>query len=179
MTPNITIRHVEPGDLPAIQRIFTDPRVVANTLQVPLPPAELWRKRLEPQSDARILVAVVEDQVVGMCGLHTNANPRRAHAAMIGMAVHGDWQGRGVGSALLKEAIALADNWLRLLRLELRVFTDNLAAIKLYRKFGFVVEGTHVGEALRDGRFVDGYSMARLHPHPPSIQTPTEQPQTT
>lgn len=174
----ITIRSAEPGDLAAIHRIFLDPRVVANTLQVPWPSLEFWRKRLEPQSDARILVAVVDEEVIGMCGLHTNANPRRAHAAMVGMAVRGDWHGRGVGSALLTETLSLADNWLHLLRLELTVFTDNEAAIKLYRKFGFVIEGTHVGEALRDGRFVDGYTMARIHPHPPIIQPPQTAPQT-
>ncbi len=179
MTAPIAIRHAEPEDHAAVQRIFLDPRVIANTLQVPFPSVEQWRKRFEPSSDTRMLVAVADKEMVGMCGIHANANPRRAHAAMIGMAVHGDWHGRGVGSALLKEAVALADNWLHLLRLELRVFKDNLPAIKLYQKFGFVIEGTHVGEALRDGRFVDGYSMARLHPNPPRIQTHSEPPQTT
>lgn len=178
-TPQITIRHAEPGDAEAFQRIFSDPRVVANTLQIPFPSAELWRKRLETRADVRMLVAVADEEVVGMCGLHTNANPRRAHAAMVGMTVHADWHGRGVGTALLEQTVSLADNWLHLLRLELTVFTDNLPAIKLYRKFGFVIEGTHIGEALRDGRFVDGYSMARIHPNPPRIQTHPEQPQTT
>ncbi|MCX7176949.1 MAG: GNAT family N-acetyltransferase [Proteobacteria bacterium] len=175
----IIIRSAEPGDAEAFQRIFMDPKVYANTLQIPFPSIEFWRKRLETQTDARLLVALADGEVVGNCGIHTNANPRRAHAASIGLVVHGNWHGRGVGSALLKEAISLADNWLRLLRLELTVFTDNLAAIKLYQKFGFVIEGTHVGEALRDGRFVDGYSMARIHPHPPLIQPPQTDSQTT
>ena len=146
-----------------------DPLVIANTLQIPLPSAELWRKRLETPTDVRRLVATIDEEIVGNCGIHTNPNPRRAHAAMLGIVVQGNWQGRGIGSALLKEAISLADNWLHLLRLELTVFTDNLPAIRLYQKFGFLIEGTHVGQALRDGLFVDGYSMARLHPNPPRI----------
>ncbi|MFP3740868.1 GNAT family N-acetyltransferase, partial [Burkholderia sp. SIMBA_019] len=62
---------------------------------------------------------------------------RRAHVAEIGVGVHGDWQRRGVGSRLVAEMLDLADNWLGLRRLELKVFVDNEGAIALYRKFGF------------------------------------------
>lgn len=46
-------------------------------------------------------------------------------------------------------------------RLEITVYTDNAPAVALYRKFGFVVEGTARGYALRDGRLVDAFMMAR------------------
>ena len=52
----------------------------------------------------------------------------------------------------------------QILRIELTVFSDNARAISLYRKFGFVVEGTLVGYAYRNGRYVDAYTMARLRP---------------
>jgi putative acetyltransferase len=78
------------------------------------------------------------------------------------MAVRDDWQGKGVGSALMQAAVDLADRWLNLTRLELEVYTDNEPAIRLYKKFGFVVEGTQARFAFRDGQYVDTYSMARL-----------------
>jgi putative acetyltransferase len=78
------------------------------------------------------------------------------------MAVRDDWQGRGVGSALMAAAIDLADNWLGFRRLELTVYVDNAAALALYRRFGFEVEGTLRQYALRAGAFVDAYTMARL-----------------
>ena len=62
-----------------------------------------------------------------------------------------------------------ADNWMAVLRMELTVFVDNSAAIALYRQFGFVIEGTMKGYALRDGRYIDVHAMARLHPQPPGI----------
>jgi len=78
------------------------------------------------------------------------------------MAVRDDWQGKGVGTALMQAAIDLADNWLNLTRLELEVFVENTPAIRLYEKCGFTVEGTLVDFAFRDGQYVDTYIMARL-----------------
>ena len=54
------------------------------------------------------------------------------------------------------------EKWLNLARIELTVFTDNEAAIALYRKFGFEIEGTLRKYAFRDGEFVDAYAMARI-----------------
>jgi putative acetyltransferase len=134
-------------------------------LQLPFSSAELWRKRLaEPPEGLFSLVACVEDgEVVGNLGLHTFPNrPRRRHVGQIGMAVRDDWQGEGVGTALMQAAIDLADNWLNLRRLELEVFVDNAAAIRLYEKFGFSIEGRLVDFAFRDGQYVDTYTMARV-----------------
>lgn len=78
------------------------------------------------------------------------------------MSVRDDWQGRGVGSALMAAVIDLADNWLNLSRLELEVYTDNEPAIALYKKFGFVTEGTHPNFAYRNGEYIGVYAMARL-----------------
>jgi putative acetyltransferase len=62
-----------------------------------------------------------------------------------------------------------ADRWAGVLRIELTVYADNDVAIRLYRKFGFEVEGTSRSYALRDGVFVDALAMARLHPKPPAL----------
>ena len=80
------------------------------------------------------------------------------------MSVRDDWHGRGVGTALMAAAIDLADNWLNYRRLELTVYTDNAAALALYRKFGFAIEGTLKDYAFRGGVFIDAYTMARIAP---------------
>lgn len=160
----ITIRHIEPNDYAAIHKIFSSPKVVWGVLQMPYPSAEMWRKRLaEPPEGFYSLVACVDDEVIGQLGLHTFPNrPRRRHAGEIGMAVRDDWQGKGVGTALMQALVDLADRWVNLSRLELEVYTDNEPAVRLYQKFGFKIEGTAVNFAFRDGRFVDVYLMARL-----------------
>ena len=119
----ITVRHAEPEDYEAMHRIMSAPKVAAGTLQLPLQPAEGWRKRLaEPPEGLIMLVACVEGEVVGNLGLHTSPNrPRIRHAGSIGIAVHDDWQGKGVGTELMRTALDLADNWLNLTRIELTV----------------------------------------------------------
>lgn len=82
------------------------------------------------------------------------------------MAVRDDWQGKGIGSALMQAAVELADRWLNLSRLELIVYTDNEPAVRLYKKFGFGIEGTLVQYAYRDGCYVDAFAMARMRPAP-------------
>ena len=165
-----TIRHAEPDDYTAIAHIYTQPLAAAGTLQIPLQSREVWRQRLAGMAaHDRMLVAVVAGEVVGHLGLHPVTHPRRAHVAGLGMAVRDDLQGQGVGTALLKAAIDLADYWLHLLRLELTVYADNAAAQHLYQRHGFVLEGTHRAYALRQGRYVDALAMARLHPAPPVL----------
>ena len=161
---DITIRRTEPGDYEAIARILTYPKAIWGTLQVPFPSVEQWRKKIaEPPEGLYSLVACVDREVIGTIGLHTFPNqPRRHHVGAIGMVVRDDWQGKGVGTQLMQAAVDLADKWLNLSRLELGVYPDNESAIKLYKKFGFQVEGTQIGSAFRDGEYMDTLMMARV-----------------
>jgi putative acetyltransferase len=160
----IVIRHAELEDCRALHVVYCEPEVVRGTLQLPYPSPEKWRQRLEePREGIYVLVACVAGEVIGNLNLQTYPrSPRRKHAGGLGMAVRDDWQGKGVGTALMAAAIELADRWLNLTRLELQVFTDNAAAVHLYEKFGFEIEGTLVRYAFRDGELADVYAMARL-----------------
>lgn len=166
--PGIRIRAAEAADAEAVRRIYAAPRAQAGTLQLPFPSVETWRQRLAGLAAGRhALVAEVDGEVVGQIGLYTHADtPRRAHVAGIGMGVRDDWQGRGIGGALLAAAIDLAENWLQVTRIEIEVYADNAAAIGLYEKHGFVREGLHRRHAFRDGAYVDTLSMAWLREAP-------------
>lgn len=124
----IFVRHAEPDDYEAIHEIYLGPRAVAGTLQLPFQSVEYVRRRFSGSPEGLYhLVACVEGEVVGHLGLETTSRPRRRHVGEIGMAVRDDLQGRGVGTALMRAALDLADNWLNLSRVELIVYTDNEA----------------------------------------------------
>lgn len=172
---NFSLRRCHLGDAPEMTRLMGESGVYANLLQTPHPSEEVWRKRLEamatPGNPDLMLVAVAQDeQVLAQAGLHSvSQSVRRRHAAMLGIAVSSEAQGKGVGSALMQALLDYADNWAHLLRIELSVFTDNAKAIRLYRRFGFEEEGVMRAYALRDGVYADVLAMARLHPRPPQL----------
>jgi len=104
------------------------------------------------------VVAVAGGQIIGM--LHVEAS--RHGFGDLGMLVHRDWRGRGVGSALVQAAI----DWARghgLHKLRLEVFAQNTAAIALYRKYGFAEEGRRARQYRRaSGELWDTIMMGLL-----------------
>jgi putative acetyltransferase len=168
----ITIRSAEPDDAAAIAALLGQDGVYDGLLQTPLSPnaARLeYHQKVEPR-ECRI-VAVAGGEVVGSAGLHMSGlGLRRAHVRNLGICVATAWQGRGIGRKLLAALIDWADNWGQVLRIELHVHADNARAKALYESMGFVEEGRHKGFSLTNGRFLDSFSMARLHPNPPRIE---------
>ncbi|QTD47321.1 GNAT family N-acetyltransferase [Ottowia testudinis] len=155
-------------DASALASFYNDPAVYTGLLQLPYTDAAYWRKRFtEPSAGAAefglSLVVFRGDQLIANGGLFPAAPAvRRRHVLGLGMAVAGAWQARGIGSLLLRSLLEHADHWLGARRIELTVYTDNAAAIALYRKHGFEVEGTQREFAFRDGCYVDALMMARL-----------------
>ena len=111
--------------------------------------------------DDHMLVAEVDGVVVGCVGLQASSKPRTRHTGAMGIMVHADYQKQGIGKSLMTAILDIAFNWLKLKRVELCVFVDNEAAVALYKKMGFVIEGTKKYGAVRNGQYVDEYLMAR------------------
>ena len=97
--------------------------------------AERWRASLADPHRV-MLVAVDDGRVVGHLGLEMAGYG----VASLGMAVAPASRGRGVGSALLAEAVATARR-LGAHKVALQVWPHNAAALALYRRFGFAEEG--------------------------------------
>lgn len=172
----LLVRRARPADAADFARLMADSGVFANLMQLPYPTEEMWRARIEeqllPSRTDLHLVAESEGRVIASLGLHPAVPVRRRHVAMLGISVDVAFQRQGVGTALMQAACDYADQWAAILRIELTVFTDNLAALALYKRFDFRHEGTHTGFALRHGVYADVHSMARWHPHPPQTPRP-------
>jgi putative acetyltransferase len=160
----LIVRALTDRDHEAIHEILTSQPVVEGTMRVPHAPIGETVARLAPGVGTLHLVAELEGRVAGVLELVTTpTEPRHRHAGEINLiAVHPDCTGRGVGRALMQAALDLADDWLDLRRLSLVVFADNPVALELYRRLGFVVEGTLTAYGYKRGRYVDAQLMARL-----------------
>jgi len=163
MTADVTIRAVEPDDYEAVKSIYEQPGAYFGTLQLPYPSGNSWKERLaHPPQGMHSLLAFIDEKPVGHIGMIPSQNARQRHSAHIGMGVHDDYVGRGIGQSLMEAVLNIADNWLNLTRIELSVFVDNERAIALYKRTGFEIEGTFRNYAYRDGQYVDAHTMARL-----------------
>jgi L-phenylalanine/L-methionine N-acetyltransferase len=164
---NLNIRPVRIEDARQINEIRIMDGVRENIMAITserVTRAESMINGLTPND--HMFVAEVEEgglkRVVGVIGLNVGQSPRARHSASIGIMIHKDYQGKGIGRALLNKVIDLADNWLMLVRLELGVFTDNERALNLYKSLGFEIEGTKRCALIRNGKYEDEYLMSRI-----------------
>jgi RimJ/RimL family protein N-acetyltransferase len=160
------IRHADPGDASALVDLG---RAVGREPGRWLITTDDWRsaaderrylKALRRYEHAAVLVAEASDgSIVGRLSLARDQHPASAHVADLGLMVAASHRRRGIGRALLSEAVA----WAResgITKLELHVFPHNEAAIRLYEQFGFRREGYRKRHYRRRDGYVDAILMA-------------------
>lgn len=106
------------------------------------------------------LVAVGGGEVIGHLAITRETHPATEHVASLGLGVAEPWRGRGVASGLMVEALA----WARRVgvhKMMLTVFPDNLPAVRLYRRFGFIDEGRFMNHAKKGYGYRDEILMGR------------------
>lgn len=161
-TDAVLIRPVRPEDTEGVYALRLLPTVLDGTLALPSGRIEETHQRLSSYGpDMHSFVAILEDQIVGMAGLHVGTG-RRRHTASLGMMVHDRFQGLGIGRKLLAALLDVADTYLGLARVELEVFPDNARAISLYESVGFEREGYKRKAVWRRGGHQDSIMMARI-----------------
>ncbi len=108
-------------------------------------------------------VAEIDGHVVGACTIQRlgrGPGSEHGHVGVLGILVHREHRGKGVGSALLDHALAAARGRFDLVRLS--VFSVNTGARRLYERFGFVVSG-HVPRGVKRGsEYLDEEEMVLL-----------------
>ena len=116
-------------------------------------------KSLRRDPNAAVFVAETPTGVVGRLSIARDGNPVSHHVAELGLMVDAGERRRGIGTALMKEAV----KWARgsgVTKVELHVFPHNEPAIALYRKLGFVEEGLRRRHYRIAGHYVDAILMA-------------------
>lgn len=105
------------------------------------------------------LVAEVEGTLAGGADFHRGARSKNEHVAELGVALQSGFRGVGLGEALILAGIEWSHGE-KIRKLKLGVFATNEAAIKLYRKLGFIEEGRLKDEVVLDGKYVDELLMS-------------------
>jgi ribosomal protein S18 acetylase RimI-like enzyme len=108
-----------------------------------------------------VVYAMKDQDLVGWCDISRVSMGTAQHTGLLGMGVLSQYRGQGIGSRLLAAALAAASK-ANMPRVELTVYTNNTAAIALYRKHGFVTEGEMRSFAIIQGEYVNGLKMGRI-----------------
>jgi diaminopimelate decarboxylase len=161
----VEVRPARPGDarsfLDAYRRVAAERRFI-QTERVGRS-AGFYRRRFRRPVDDRAahLLALDGSRVVGSLSIRRDEHAATRHVATLGMFVVADHRRRGIGRALMREALAWAER-VGVERLELTVYPGNRAAIALYRAFGFREEGRLVRHAKKSYGYEDEILMARF-----------------
>ena len=119
------------------------------------------------QENQTIFVAEQDNRLVGYLEASGGTFKRNRHSAYLVIGILQAFTGRGTGTQLFQTM----EEWARqhhIHRLELTVMTHNTAGIALYKKQGFVIEGTKRHSLLINGQYVDEYYMSKLLDQPSS-----------
>ena len=162
----LTLRPAEPKD--AEQVLAYIEQVAGESENLTFGPGEfgigLDQERIFLQQAAETptslyLLAEIESEIVGVLTFSAEKRPRVQHSGEFGMSLLRKYWNLGIGGRMLSSLITWARQTRIIRKINLRVRVDNLSAIHLYEKYGFVREGRRTREFYLHGQFIDGFLM--------------------
>ena len=161
---SVSVRRLTPADAALFREIRLeglrhDPDAFGSTFEEESgePPA-FFAERL-----ARSVVfgAFRGAELLGVAGFYVQPGPKHAHKGMLwGMYVRPQARGAGVGARLVEAVLDHARRHVELIQLS--VISENLAARRLYERFGFAAYGLDKRGAKYRGRYHDDVLMAKM-----------------
>lgn len=108
-----------------------------------------------------LLVAEIDNRIVGYILAQKGNLNRIAHSAYIVVGILRDFRGKGIGTEFFKRLAIWAEEK-KVTRLELTVICENEVAKHLYEKNGFEIEGIKRNSVFVNGEYLDELYMAKI-----------------
>ena len=143
-----------------LDTVARERRYLAQTQALPLEKIEQF-VRDSVVNDKVQFVALDGTDVIGWADIFSPWQQSIAHCGSLGMGVLQDYRRRGIGEALLRACLAKAKTK-GITRIELEARVDNLPAIRLYEKLGFLHECVKRQAMRFDGIYFDAVQMCLI-----------------
>lgn len=174
----LTLRHAEPRDAEHLLAFVN--QVAGESENITFGPGEFEMsveeerallQQIAASPTSLYLIAEIEGEIAGTLSFSTGKRPRIRHAGEFGTTVLRKYWNSGIGGCMLAYLIDWARQIGTIRKINLRVRVDNLPAIHLYEKYGFVQEGQITREFYLHGRFIDAYLMGLQFDSPQTLST--------
>ncbi len=159
----VGFREATVDDLECVWAMFSS---LGNESRETLPPynrrlIEHWNENLDYYTFKPVLAFVENDgaeRIIGHAMLTHDISPGTKHRAELGIVIHDDYQGKGIGSNMVLFMVHLARSR-GLHKLTLDVFGTNPRAVHVFESCGFVSEGVFSDHYWFRGKFYDVVRM--------------------
>jgi putative acetyltransferase len=158
---SIHVRFTEQEDSPLLKSWLLEPGVLRwfpmiNEKEVE-DAVRVWMNYAKLQA---CLTVEWEGTPCGMANLYIQPYKKMAHQCLFAIVISEPYRGKGVGTVLLTELMALAKEKFHVEFLHLEVYEHN-PAMKLYKRLGFVEYGRHPHFIKDHGGYVAKVMMQR------------------
>lgn len=168
MTAGILIKRLEPADAGVYRALMLraysehDTAFTSTFEERANKPIEWWSKRLQDPTTVTLGAFDLGDSLIGTVRLEAYQRVRERHKIQLtAMYVMKDYAGKGIGRRLLDDALTEARRLNAMELINLTVTADNLAAVRLYSKFGFQTFGRETRAVKAAHAYLDKLHMWR------------------
>lgn len=160
-----TLRRIEVSDAAAsiifMKTVTAETHYLLRTPEecdFPVEQEEAWIQAANRSEEILTILCEADGCIIGDCRIVFKERKRERHRCEVMIRLLKDHWGNGIGTAMFRELIAIAQSRPGITQMELEVMEDNIRAIGLYHKMGFRIAATLPGAI----RLADGTTRA-LH----------------
>ncbi|MGO5473493.1 GNAT family N-acetyltransferase [Streptococcus hyointestinalis] len=165
----VIVKVAEPGDADALVKLLECVRLESDFItedsqeQLTKSEMETFISSSQLHDNCLCLLAMLDDEAIAVLNVAGKQDYSVSHIGDIFLAVKKSYWGCGLGQLLLAEAIDWAEHSGVIRRLELTVQKRNQAALHIYQKHGFLLEGIKKrGARAQTGDFLDVCMMSKM-----------------
>jgi ribosomal protein S18 acetylase RimI-like enzyme len=100
-----------------------------------------WFQENATSESAVILAAYINGRMIGFCDGRSYKDIKRKHRASLGLTIHPDFRGCGLGKKMMEILLANMKRFSGIKIIELDVMLNNIPALKMYEGLGFKKAG--------------------------------------
>ena len=109
--PSLLIRSIQPDDIPGLHALMSHPKVAETSLHLHTTEYSNTQEEFQKSKPGvHRLVGVFDGQVVTYGLLRQYQRARLTHTGELGLYVHPDFWGQGIGTQMFEKLLDLADN---------------------------------------------------------------------